>query len=65
MNVHNPRSLTIQEQRRKANEEARAANVRQGYKLDPKHEADMERYVSGEVSLAELREKTLARYRSA
>jgi hypothetical protein len=62
MNVHHTRNLTTEEQRRKANDEARAANVRQGYKLDPAHEADMDRYVRGEVSLDELRAQAIARY---
>lgn len=63
MNVHDTRRPTTEEQRRKANEQSRAANVRQGYKLDPAHEKDMDRYVRGEVSLDQLREETIARYR--
>ncbi|WP_285295549.1 hypothetical protein [Aureimonas altamirensis] len=62
MNVHSTRNLTTEEQRRKANNEARAANIRQGYKLDPAHEADMERWVRGEVSLDELRAQSIARH---
>lgn len=49
--------------RKKANDQARAANIRQGYKLDPRHEADMDRVVAGEITLDQLREETLARYR--
>ncbi|MDF1598276.1 hypothetical protein PZ895_00600 [Mesorhizobium sp. YIM 152430] len=49
--------------RRRANNEARAANIRAGYVIDPRHEADMERYVAGEVTLDQLREESLARHR--
>lgn len=49
--------------RRRASNEARAANIRAGYVIDPRHEADMEHYVAGEVTLDQLREEALARYR--
>ena len=41
--------------RRKAVEQARAANIRAGYVHDPVLEAANERFIRGEISLEELR----------
>lgn len=59
MNVHSSRpdrSLEAIETRRKAAEQARAANIRQGYIHDAVLEDQTARYVAGEISLEELRE---------
>ena len=50
-------------QRQCAADESRAANVRQGYVHDEELEAGKARYVAGDLTLVELREQILARYR--
>ncbi len=57
-------TLEEMERRRKAVEEARAANIRQGYVHDPVLEAANERFVRGEISLAELDHEMLAAIRA-
>lgn len=49
--------------RRKISNMARAANVRQGYVHDPVLETAKARYVAGEITLDEMREQMLARFR--
>lgn len=49
--------------RQKASDMARAANVRQGYMNDPTQEEGMARYVAGEITMEELRQQTIARYK--
>jgi hypothetical protein len=51
--------------RRKATDQARAANVRQGYTNDPRLDAANERYVAGEITLDEFRSEMLARFHRA
>ncbi|MBK5571179.1 MULTISPECIES: hypothetical protein [Sinorhizobium/Ensifer group] len=58
MNVHSRRpdcSPEAVEKRRKAAEQARAANVRQGYVHDPVLEATTARYVAGDITREEYR----------
>ncbi|KSV73546.1 hypothetical protein N183_24235 [Sinorhizobium sp. Sb3] len=58
MNVHSrrpDRSPEAVEKRRKAAEQARAANVRQGYVHDPVLEATTARYVDGDITREEYR----------
>ncbi|WP_062213200.1 antitoxin VbhA family protein [Aureimonas sp. AU12] len=49
--------------RQKASDLARAANVRQGYVHDPKQEEGMARWAAGEITMEELRQETIARYK--
>ena len=51
--------ITVEEmaQRRRAVEQARAANIRQGYKHDQVLEDANERFIRGEIDLAELRQE--------
>lgn len=66
MNVHSrrpDRSPEAIEKRRKAAEQARAANIRQGYIHDPVLEAANARYVAGDITTEEFREETLARFK--
>ncbi|WP_027999107.1 antitoxin VbhA family protein [Sinorhizobium arboris] len=68
MNVqsHRPdRSPEAVEKRRKAVEQARAANIRQGYVRDPVLEAANARYVAGDITTEEFREAMLARFKRA
>ncbi|PDT50863.1 MULTISPECIES: antitoxin VbhA family protein [Sinorhizobium] len=68
MNVHSrrpDRSPEAIEKRRKAVEQARAANIRQGYVHDPVLEAANARYVAGEITTEEFREEMLARFKRA
>jgi len=58
MNVHSrrpDRSAEAVEKRRKDAEQARAANVRQGYVHDPVLEAATARYVAGDITREEYR----------
>ncbi|MFK3968589.1 hypothetical protein ACI2KT_34070 [Ensifer adhaerens] len=58
MNVHSrrpDRTPEAVEKRRKAAEQARAANVRQGYVHDPVLEATTARYVAGDITREEYR----------
>lgn len=52
-----PISVAEQARRRQAVEQARAANIRQGYSHDPVLEAANERFILGEISLTELRQE--------
>ncbi|ASY74409.1 antitoxin VbhA family protein [Sinorhizobium fredii] len=68
MNVHSrrpDRSPEAVEKRRKAAEQARAANIRQGYVHDPVLEAANVRYVAGDITTEEFREEMLARLKRA
>ncbi|WP_104668672.1 antitoxin VbhA family protein [Ensifer adhaerens] len=68
MNIHSrrpDRSAEAVEKRRKAAEQARAANVRQGYVDDPVLEAATARYVAGAITTEEFREEMLARFKRA
>ncbi|CCE98698.1 putative membrane protein [Sinorhizobium kostiense] len=68
MNVHSrrpDRSPEAIEKRRKAVEQARAANIRQGYVHDPVLEAANARYVAGDITTEEFREEMLARFKRA
>ncbi|NRQ18910.1 antitoxin VbhA family protein [Ensifer sesbaniae] len=68
MNVHSrrpDRSPEAVEKRRKAAEQARAANIRQGYVHDPVLEAANARYVAGDITTEEFREEMLARLKRA
>ncbi|RVP54056.1 hypothetical protein CN071_31255 [Sinorhizobium meliloti] len=68
MNVHSrrpDRSQEAIEKRRKAVEQARAANIRQGYGHDPVLEAANARYVAGDITTEEFREEMLARFKRA
>ncbi len=51
--------------RLKAIDQARAANRRQGYVHDQVLEDGKARYANGEITMDELREQTLARFRPA
>ncbi len=48
------------ERRRKAVEQARAANIRAGYVHDPVLEAINDRFISGELTLDQFREEIMA-----
>ena len=68
MNVHSrrpDRSPEAIEKRREAVEQARAANIRQGYVHDPVLEAANARYVAGDITTEEFREEMLARFKRA
>lgn len=52
------------ERRRRAVEQARAANIRQGYVYDPVLEAANERFIRGEIDLAKLDREMLAAIRA-
>ncbi len=59
MNVHSrrpDRSPEAIEKRRKAAEQARAANIRQGYVHDPALEEAIVRYVAGDITREEYRQ---------
>lgn len=59
MNVHSrrpDRSPEATEKRRKAAEQARAANIRQGYVHDPALEEATARYVAGDITREEYRQ---------
>lgn len=55
--------LAERAKRQKISDMARASNVRQGYVHDPILEAAKARYVAGEISLDEMGEQMLARFR--
>jgi hypothetical protein len=68
MNLHSPRpdrSPKAVAERKKASDAARAANMRQGYVHNPVLEAAKARFVAGVITLEELGEETLARFRPA
>ena len=68
MNVHSrrpDRSSEAIEKRRKAAEQARAANIRQGYVHDPVLEEAIERYVAGDITTQDLRKEMLGRFKCA
>jgi hypothetical protein len=68
MNIHAPRPDRSPEAvaaRQKAVDQARAANMRQGYKGDPLLEETNARYVSGEITSDEMRQELLARFKRA
>jgi DNA repair photolyase len=48
------------ERRRRAVEQARAANIRAGYVHDPVLEAINDRFISGELTLAQFHEEIMA-----
>lgn len=48
------------ERRRKALEQARAANIRAGYVHDPVLEAINDRFISGDLTLNQFREEIMA-----
>lgn len=52
------------ERRRQAIAQARAANIRQGYTHDPVLEAANERFIRGEIDLADLDREMLAAIRA-
>lgn len=52
------------ERRRRAIEQARAANIRQGYVHDPVLEDANERFIRGEIDLADLDREMLAAIRA-
>lgn len=52
------------DRRRRAVEQARAANIRQGYVHDPVLEAANERFIRGEIDLADLDREMLAAIRA-
>lgn len=52
------------ERRRRAVEQARAANIRQGYVHDPVLEDANERFIRGEIDLADLDREMLAAIRA-
>ncbi|RVJ42695.1 antitoxin VbhA family protein [Sinorhizobium meliloti] len=59
MNVHSrrpDRSPEAIEKRRKAAEQARAANIRQGYVHDPALEEATAQYVAGDITREEYRQ---------
>ncbi|MEK1931810.1 MAG: hypothetical protein AAAC47_18920 [Pararhizobium sp.] len=59
MNIHSrrpDRSPEAIEKRRKAAEQARAANIRQGYIHDPVLEDATARYVAGDITREQYRE---------
>ena len=49
--------------RKKAADQARAANMRQGYTVDPVLEEAKARYVAGDITSEEMRQEMLARYK--
>jgi hypothetical protein len=51
--------------RKKATDQARAANIRQGYTHDPVLEAANARYVAGEITSEEFRQQMQARFKRA
>ncbi|MDW9619304.1 hypothetical protein [Sinorhizobium meliloti] len=68
MNVHSrrrDRSPEAIEKRRKATEQARAANIRQGYVHDPVLEAASARFIAGDITTEEFREEMLTRFKRA
>ncbi|MBD9524429.1 antitoxin VbhA family protein [Ensifer sp. ENS02] len=68
MNVHSrrpDRSPEAVAKRQKAVEQARAANIRQGYTHDPVLEAANARYIAGDITTEEFREEMLARFKRA
>lgn len=68
MNIHSARpdrSPEATAKRKKATDQARAANIRQGYTHDPVLEAANTRYVAGEITSEEFREQMKARFKRA
>jgi hypothetical protein len=68
MNVHAPRPDRSPEAvaaRQKAVDQARAANMRQGYTGDPVLEEANGRYVAGDITSEEIRQELLARFKRA
>ena len=68
MNVHAPRpdsSAEAMAARKKAVDQARAANIRQGYTGDPVLEEANGRYVAGDITSEEMRQELLARFKRA
>lgn len=68
MNVHAPRpdrSAKAVAARKKAVDQARAANIRQGYTGDPLLEDANARYVAGDITSEEMRQELLARFKRA
>ena len=66
MNVHAPRPDRSPEAvaaRQKAVDQARAANMRQGYTGDPVLEEANGRYVAGDITSEEMRQEMLARFK--
>ena len=66
MNVHAPRpdrSAEAVAARQKAVDQARAANMRQGYTGDPVLEEANGRYVAGDITSEEMRQEMLARFK--
>ncbi|KAB2677749.1 MULTISPECIES: antitoxin VbhA family protein [Brucella/Ochrobactrum group] len=62
MNLHHvrpDRSPEAVARRRKATDQARAANMRQGYVFDPVLEAATEAYVAGEITRDEYRARVI------
>lgn len=49
--------------RKKASDQARAANMRQGYTSDPVLEEAKARYVAGDITSEEMRQEMLARFK--
>jgi uncharacterized membrane protein len=49
--------------RKKAADQARAANMRQGYTVDPVLEEAKARYVAGDITSEEMRQEMLARFK--
>ena len=68
MNVQAPRPDRSPEAvaaRKKAVDQARAANMRQGYTGDPVLEEANTRYVAGDITSEEMRQELLARFKRA
>ncbi|MGX1501197.1 FixJ family two-component response regulator [Labrenzia sp. MBR-25] len=68
MNVHSSRpdrSPEAVEKRRRAIEQATAANKRQGYVLDPVLENANARYVAGDITIEEHRAEMMARFQKS
>ena len=66
MNVHAPRPDRSPEAvaaRKKASDQTRAANMRQGYTGDPVLEEAKARYVAGDITSEEMRQEMLARFK--
>jgi hypothetical protein len=68
MNIHSARPDRSPEaiaKRKKATDQARAANIRLGYTHDPVLEAANARYVAGEITSEGFREQMQARFKRA
>lgn len=62
MNIHRPRPDRSPEaiaRRRKATDQARAANIRQGYVHDPVLEQATEAYVAGDITREEYKARVV------